>query len=46
MHDAITQQCSFEIIEAVLGSPKARHEENNSKGFNVLQWAVMKNAGP
>ncbi|XP_065929088.1 E3 ubiquitin-protein ligase MIB2 [Magallana gigas] len=46
MHDAITQQCSFEIIEAVLGSPKARHEENNSKGFNVLQWAVMKDAGP
>lgn len=45
MHDAISQrEGNSEIIQAVLGSSLAKYKETNAKGFNVLQWAAMKDS--
>ncbi|XP_063408625.1 E3 ubiquitin-protein ligase MIB2-like isoform X2 [Mytilus trossulus] len=44
MHDAISQQkdTSKDILKYVLGSKMAKFTTDNSRGFNVLHWAVLK----
>ncbi|XP_048753764.2 E3 ubiquitin-protein ligase MIB2-like [Ostrea edulis] len=45
MHDAISQkELHSEIIQSVIGSRLANYKETNTKGFNVLQWAAMKDS--
>ncbi|VDH97104.1 CDK inhibitor PHO81 [Mytilus galloprovincialis] len=43
MHDAISQKdTSKDILKYVLGSKMAKFTTENSRGFNVLHWAVLK----
>ncbi|KAK3101023.1 hypothetical protein FSP39_000330, partial [Pinctada imbricata] len=45
MHDCISQkEGQPDIMMSVLKSPKADYRSTNSKDFNVLQWAVLKDA--
>ncbi|XP_071123937.1 E3 ubiquitin-protein ligase MIB2-like [Mytilus edulis] len=42
MHDAISQKdTSKDILKYVLGSKMAKFTTENSRGFNVLHWAVL-----
>lgn len=43
MHDAISQKdAPNDILKYVLGSKTAKFATENSRGFNVLHWAVLK----
>ncbi|XP_076085072.1 E3 ubiquitin-protein ligase MIB2-like isoform X1 [Mytilus galloprovincialis] len=43
MHDAISQKDTpKDILKYVLGSKMAKFTTENSRGFNVLHWAVLK----
>ena len=43
MHDAISEkEISPDILKCILNSKKAKFTIGNSRGFNVLHWAVLK----
>jgi len=43
MHDAISEkEISPDILRYILNSKKAKFTIENSRGFNVLHWAVLK----
>lgn len=45
MHDAISQKdIPDDIRVTVLGSKKAKFTTENTRGFNVLHWAVLKDS--